>query len=221
MKKLFTLMIIMLCTAVVSAQVAPAESEKPDRFMDKTKVMQLLDQLSFTTSIGTPSFAINNFGAVSGKTLGQISVAELNLSWKISDKMSLGLSGMGALGNCSEGYYNAEGKFVELEDDDDMDEIEDENEDGECEDDLTNVLATFTYKFSDRIPIFIQAAAGYSVDKNAPAYSAMVGYYQKIFSELGITAGFRFSDVLQKKPSDAVNFTTKGLKAELGVSWNF
>ncbi len=83
-------------------------------------------------------------------------------------------------------------------------------------------MGSITFKFSKKVPFFVQAAGGYSFGSNAPAYSAMIGYNQKIFKGLGIIGGIRFSDVLHQKPVDAVNMApSSGIRAELGLSWNF
>ncbi|MDA0194486.1 MAG: hypothetical protein O2887_05745 [Bacteroidetes bacterium] len=150
------------------------------------------------------------------------------------------------MGSCSEGYYNSEGLYIKFDDDDDDDDdqfedefegefedgiadfddddIEDEHEDdGECEDGfgVQNVMATVTYKVSENLPVLVQVAGGYSVGMDAPAISAFVGYNQKIWSNLGVTGGVRYSTVFNKVPFDAVNYTRSGFKAELGISWNF
>jgi hypothetical protein len=66
----------------------------------------------------------------------------------------------------------------------------------------------------------VQLAGGYSFGHNAPAYSSMLGYRQNLLGGLGITAGFRYSDVLYKKPANAVKLApSNGLRLELGLNW--
>ena len=79
-----------------------------------------------------------------------------------------------------------------------------------------------TFKLSEKLPFFVQAAAGYSFGSKAPAYTAMIGYNQKIFAGFGIMAGVRYSDVLHQLPVGAESVVSPaGLKVELGASWNF
>jgi len=178
-----------------------------------SRFKEIFDQFSFALKAGTTPFG-NSFGA---------GIAELGASYGLNSNISVGLSAMGGLGAC--GYHNSEGVYVELgenedDDEDDPDEMEDDN-DEECDSELDAVMGTLTYKISEQIPVFVQIAGGYSAGQNAPAYSALIGYHQKIFSELGITAGVRFSEVLSDIPADAVDFTRSGFKAELGIHWNF
>ena len=84
------------------------------------------------------------------------------------------------------------------------------------------LMGIFTYKISEKVPFFVQAAAGYSFGSKAPAISAMIGYNQKIFKGLGIIGGIRYSDILRSKPADAVSMApSSGIRAELGLSLNF
>ncbi|MGI9543713.1 MAG: hypothetical protein ACR2MX_10670 [Cyclobacteriaceae bacterium] len=218
MKKCCLLMIMVTTTLVAQAQEAETSQ-------DNSKLRLLLDQISLTTSFGTTSVAVKDLGNAS---LGNITLGELGAAFKTNDHISIGISVTGQLGNCNSGYYNAEGVFqgFEQEDDadDDADDIDDDDMDdqNDCEDGIGSVMGTITYKFSDKVPVFVQASGGYAIGLNAPAYSAMIGYHQKLFSELGITAGIRFSDIFHKIPADAVTVTSSsGLKGEIGLSWNF
>jgi len=54
-------------------------------------------------------------------------LGELNISYKMSDRIPFGLSTMGDLSGCPLGYTNSEGQYVAIDDDgqdsnDDMDE---------------------------------------------------------------------------------------------------
>lgn len=217
MEKCF-LLIIMITTASIAQAQESATSK------DDSKLRLLMDQISLTTSFGTTSVAVNDLG---NKNLGNITLGELGAAFKTNDHISIGISITGQLGNCNSGYYNAEGVFEAFEhedDDDDPDEDDDSDSDDQddCEDGIGSVMGTFTYKLSDKVPVFIRASAGYAPGQNAPAFSAMIGYHQKLFSELGITAGIRYSDILNKIPAEAITVTPSGgLKGEIGLSWNF
>lgn len=212
MKKLFTSAFLMLVMCGVYAQ--------DDEVVDESVVSNasdFLSQFSFTSSIGAPSF-------------NSVSIGELNVSYKLNPKLSLGISAMGSLGDCLEGYYNLEGQFVALnhDDDDDLDEDmdnegEDDDDDEACESEgIENIMGTITLQLSDQIPVFVQVSGGYSLNSNRPAYSAFIGYTKKVFADLGIVAGLRYSDILYKIPSDAASLvSSSGFKAELGINWNF
>ncbi len=176
---------------------------------------EIFDQVSFALKGGTTPFG-NSFGA---------GIAEAGAAFNLNSNILVGFSAMGGLGSCADGYYNSEGVFVELHEDKDEDDPEDDNEDDEnehCEsDELEALMGTFTYKFSEKIPVFVQIAAGYSTDQNAPAYTALLGYHQNIFSQLSVSGGIRFSEILSKLPADAVEMSRSGFKAELGLHWNF
>ena len=217
MKKCFLLLIMLTTTILTQAQ--ETETSKRD-----SRVRLLLDQISLTTTFGTTSVAVKDLG---NANLGNITLGELGAAFKTNDHISVGISLTGQLGNCNSGYYNAEGAFEgfdqenESDDDDDNDDPDMDDLD-DCEEGIGSVMATFTYKLSDKVPVFVQASGGYAFGMNAPTYSAMIGYHQKLFSELGITAGIRFSDILHKIPADAVTVTpSAGLKGEIGFSWNF
>lgn len=222
MKKLHCLIFTMLFASVLSAQESATESQHTVSDFYNTKLKSVLDRYSIAVAIGTPSFPINQLDIIGENGLRNISVAEINLSRKINEKMSFGLSLMSALGNSKEGYYTTDGNYVEWDDGRyEIEDDEDEADEIDDEDEPDNIMGTFTYKISEKVPFFIQAAAGYAIEKNAPAYSAMLGYDQPLFAALGLRVGVRYSDVLQKKPDNVPDFTTRGLKAEVGLSWNF
>lgn len=193
------------------------------------KMMNTLNKFSVTASMGTPSFSTKEIGNLNFKKLSNVSISELNLAYKVNNRISIGIGMVGNLGNCNSGYTTAEGTFMPFHSDDDDDDDHDDDDDDddydddECDDDeLGNLMGNITYKLSDKFPLFIQASGGYAFGSNAPAYSAMIGYNQKIFAGIGIIAGIRYSDVLYKKPVDAISVTpSHGLKAEIGLSWNF
>lgn len=232
MMKRLLLFVALVCTVSLSAQDLPIGELQPGQ---NSKFSSMLGKISVTATAGTPTFAMDELGKINFKKLSQVSLSNLNISYKMNPRLSLGVSSMNNLSNSTGGYYNAENQFFTFCDDDDDgiedddmemddDDGEDENEDGDCDDDEfgQNLMGTATYVLSDKLPFFVQAAGGYSLSGKAPAYSAMIGYNQKIFAGLGIMAGVRFSDVLHKKPADAVKTTsTAGIKAELGLSWNF
>jgi hypothetical protein len=222
MKKLHFLLFMMLFTTVVSAQETTGEGQNAVHDFYHTKLKPTLERYSFSVSIGTPSYPINQLELIGENGLRNISVAEINISRKINEKLSFGLSLMGALGNSKDGYYTTDGSYVEWDDGEyEIDDDEDEENDLDAEDEPENIMGTFTYKISEKVPFFAQVAAGYAIERNAPAYSVMLGYDQPLFAALGLRVGVRYSDVLQKKPDNVVDFTTRGLKAEVGLSWNF
>ena len=199
------------------------------------KFSSLFKRVSLSATMSTPAIGINEFGQLNFRKLGQISLSDLNLSYKLSPRVSIGLSTMNNLSNGIGGYYNKEGQFFSLCDDDELDEdeipddpkdsddIEYENDD-DCHDDEfgQNLMGTFTFKISEESPFFLQVAGGYAFASRSPAYTALIGYNQKIFSGISIRGGVRFSDIMYKKPADAVKTTsTAGLKVELGLGWNF
>ena len=221
MKKILTaFLMIALLSPVAFAQEEVSLSEEASK--------SFFDQLSFTLKSGTPSIPMSDLGS-SGKHLSNIGIAEIGTAFKANSNFSFGISAMGGLGNCAEGYYDNEGVFIEFEDDDiddddDMDDDggEDDGDEDECDgDEPESLMATATYTISENIPVFVQASAGYNFDSSAPAYSILVGYNQQIFSQLSISGGFRFSEVLINVPSDAQEFSRSGLKAEVGLHWNF
>jgi|GEM_PF-3950205 len=214
--KHFTLTLLTLCLSIycLAQEIESDEAPFNDNFWD---------HISFTLKTGTPSFAINNLGN-SGSDLLNIGIAEIGSAYKVNSKLSVGISLMGGLGNCLEGYFDTEGNFVEIDDDDDDDlddEGEDDDDDSECESEIEALMATVSYVLSDEIPVFIQGSLGYSIDDSVPAYSVMVGYYKEVFSQLSISGGIRFSETLIKVPNEALGFQRSGIKAELGLHWNF
>ena len=185
-----------------------------------SKFTNFLTNFSVTATAASPSV---NFKEMSNSTLKKshgISMGELNIMYKLNSRISFGIGTIGSLGLCNSGYYNAEGAFVPFTYDDD-DDNEQDDDDG-CGEFGDNLMGTFTYKISEKVPFFVQAAAGYSFGSNAPAYSAMIGYNQKIYKGLGIVGGIRYSDVLHQKPAEAVSMApSSGIRAELGLSLNF
>ncbi len=219
MKKILTVfLLIAFLSPTVFAQEQIAITEEATK--------SLFDQLSFTLKTGTPSIPMSDLGS-SGKQLSNIGIAEIGASFKTSSNFSFGISAMGGLGNCAEGYYDSEGVFIEFEDDEDDDDMDDRDEDeGEEDEDCDGeepevLMGTMTYIVSNKVPVYVQASAGYSFDSNAPAYSILVGYNQRLFSQLSLSGGLRYSEVLINVPSDAQDFSRSGLKAELGLHWNF
>lgn len=230
MKKLFFLNYVMFFALIVNAQDIQDESKNANNSLG-TLAKGLYHHLSFSVTGGTPSLSLDALKAASFKEIGNVSIGELNLSYRINNQFSVGVSWMAALGNCNSGYYTEGNQFVAFvadENDDhkdghhDGDDDEIDEEDDGCDDELGNVMGTVTFKFPEGVPFFVQAAGGYSLNYNAPAYSAMVGYYHKIVAGLGIVGGVRFSDVLHQLPADGVRLaTTSGIKAEIGLNWNF
>ncbi|GJM30288.1 MAG: hypothetical protein DHS20C17_29230 [Cyclobacteriaceae bacterium] len=222
MKKLLTF----ICTAIMVFVANAQQSESPENISEVTKIGKILDHFSFVGSIGSPRLDLNGSEYNLKNVPGSFSLGELGVAYKLSDRVRIGISAMGGLGNCNSGYLDQEGNLIRFNADDEDSNHEDEEGDDEgeeCEDDaLDNLSGTVTVNLFENIPIFLQATAGYSIAADATALSAMVGYSQTILSELGIYLGVRFSDVLYNIPSEAVNVTSSsGLKVEFGVNWNF
>ncbi len=180
----------------------------------------LIEQLSFTLKMGTPSLSFDHSGNASSDLLN-LGIAEIGSAYKLNSRFSVGISAMGGLGNCMEGYIDDEGKFVEFEDDDDDDEMEEDDDEEECENELEAIMATVNYTITEDIPLLLQASVGYSLDEQAPAFSMYLGYYRELFSQLSIAGGIRWSEVLINLPEEAKDYNRSGLKAEFGVYWNF
>ena len=227
-------MLLLFANLTLSAQQNSTDVVEASK---SSKFTNFLTNFSVTATAASPSV---NFKEMSNSTLKKshgISMGELNIMYKLNSRISFGIGTVGSLGLCNSGYYNAEGAFVPFtyddddneQDDDDDDEPNDDDDDNEQEDDDDgcgefgdNLMGTFTYKISEKVPFFVQAAAGYSFGSNAPAYSAMIGYNQKIYKGLGIVGGIRYSDILHQKPAEAVSMApSSGIRAELGLSLNF
>ena len=165
--------------------------------------------------------------------MSKINFSELNISYKLNRRFSFGVSMMRNLGNCSTTFTTAEGQvfkfdgddddeYDEYDDDDDHDEYDDDDDDDCGEDEFGNLMATVKYTVSDKFPVFVEAAVGYSLNNSVPVYTTLVGYNQKIVAGVGIVVGVRYSDILYKMPIDAVSMSSShGFKAELGLTWNF
>lgn len=211
MKKSLISFVLMLATICL---VYGQEEEIIDNGISASKLSQILSDLSFTSSLGAPAF-------------NSVSLGEINVSYKLNSRISVGFSAMGSVGDCVEGYTNAEGQFVHIDDDQedtdhDMDNDEDDGEESCDGEDVENLMGTATIKFSDKIPLFVQISGGLSVGNKRPVYSALIGYSHELFSNLGIMAGLRYSDILHKIPTDAVTLvSSSGFKAEIGINWNF
>ncbi len=244
MKNLFLLLLLITGFGLQAQNADLPAGEK----LVKTKLSSVLNKIAVSATVATPSFSDEEIKDLTWKKVAGVSLSDLNISYKMTSRFSFGISTMNNLGNCRSGYVNGEGAVVafhsdddddddefhddddeyEIDDDDDEEEFEEEDGDDDDDDDdcdeaeLDNLLGTVTFKISEKFPFFIQAAGGYSFGNNAPVYSTMIGYNQRIFAGLGIVGGIRFSDVLYKKPADAVSLTpSNGFKAELGLSWNF
>jgi len=214
---------------------AQQNTNEVDESSKSSKVSKVLGKFSVTATAASPSFNFNKMNNATYKKAKGNFMGELGISYKLNPRISFGLSTVSSLGLCNSGYYNAEGAFVTFNYDDDGDDAKDDKDKNEPKDDDndtdddgndigfgSNIMGTFTFKISEKVPFFVQATGGFSFGSKAPAYSAMIGYNQKIFKGLGILGGFRYSDILHQKPADAVKMTpSSGIRAELGLSWNF
>lgn len=219
MKKIFLLFLVLTGFGL---QAQEATEVTPNRMSD------LFSRFSITATAGTSGLDVSNLSNISTNQLTEIGLSEMTIAYKVNPRFSLGVSTMNNLSNGNAGYYDAENQFFSFcDDDDDLDDDDDgedhDDDDDECDDDFGgNLLGSATFKLSEKLPFFIQAAGGYSLNANAPVYTAKIGYAQKIVAGFGVSAGIRFSDVLYNKPATAVTTTnSSALKAELGINWNF
>lgn len=185
----------------------------------------LLNRISVTATLGSGYYS-GNFSHLASITLGELSV-----NYKANPRFSFGIGTIGSL-ICGGSYYNSEGVLIsgdddddddESDDDDDMDEDDDMDDDG-CDDEFDlgdNLMSNFTYILSEKIPFFLQLGAGYSLKADTPVYSVLAGYNQKLFAGIGIRAGIRYSDIVKLANTRNYASPTGGVKAELGLSWNF
>ena len=218
---------ILLFLVILTVFQLQAQSQAKSSFSHN--LINSLDRLSIHVNMSTPSFSFSELSKINAKKLGQVSLGEINIAYKLSPRWSVGLSSMSQLVSNQAGYFNEEGQFFSFcsedeDEDDDMDEDGDEDDDMEDDDcdDLDALLGSLTFRLSEQLPFFIQAASGYSFAGRSLAYSTMIGYHQKVVGNVGIMAGIRYSDVLYKKPIEAVSTTaTSGVRIDLGLSWNF
>lgn len=221
---------VILLFTVICLTLSFLQAQNPDE-VTTSSLNKLAQRLSFSASMSTPSWNGATQGKLSLRDFSNVNLGELNISYKLNNRLSFGLSNMSNLSNPTSGYYTAENTFVpfclddddDAEMDDDLEMDDDENDDNDCDDDEfgQNLMGTATFGLSEKIPFFIQVAGGYSFAANAPAYSTVVGYNQKIVGGLGIQAGIRFSDILYKKPVEAVSLSpSHSIRFELGVNWN-
>jgi hypothetical protein len=191
----------------------------------------LMQKFSVTATAGT------GYYRNSLSDLGKLSLGELNIQYKVSPLFSFGIGTIGTIQD-DRSYFNSEGVLVAdndnddegcddgIDDPNDTGNIEEENQNGDqndcnCEGEFgfgDNLMGSFTFHLPGKLPFFFQAATGYSFNSQNPAYSVMAGYNQKLFAGFGILAGIRYSDIISSK-----NYVSKpgGIKAELGLSWNF
>lgn len=190
------------------------------------KFAKILKQFSLTVSAGT-GYYHNELAEVSKLTFGQ-----LNLQFKTSPSFSIGFGSFGSILQ-DYSYYNNEGLLVSgCNDEDgvengdpdnpnDPDNIEEQHQDG-CNDGefelVGDLLGNATYKLPGKLPLCLQFGGGYSRAAKAPVYTLMAGYNQKLFAGISLLAGVRYSNLISSR-----NYVSKtgGIKAELGLGWNF
>ena len=215
MKRLLFLLAFCFAIGQLHAQDTAIESqEKTPRFQ---KTVNFVQNFNVTATFGSGYYSDQL------SQMGRLSIGELSVQYKVNPRFSFGIGMLGSV-LCEDYYYDEEGNITEDEDDDDdyeEDNYEDDDDD-ECEDELgENLMGLFTYRMSENFPLFLQLGGGYSWNADAPVYSILLGYNQKVFQNFGILAGLRYSDAVNM--GDLKNFVEPigGLKAELGVSWNF
>ena len=224
MKKVFTGIALLLFTNLSYAQ-DPLTSD--EILSELSRIEQILNNFDFIGSLGSPSLDLHPSEFNLDGTSGSFSLGALGIAYKLNGNITIGISALGTLGNCNSGYIDNEGNFISFyaddEDEDDEQEEMDDQEDMDCDDEwIDNVHGTVTVKFSDNLPLFVQVTGGYSISADAAAISALIGYNQKILSDLGAYFGVRYSDVFHSIPSGITEVTSSsGIKAELGLTWNF
>ncbi|MDH3709277.1 MAG: hypothetical protein OER04_05295 [Cyclobacteriaceae bacterium] len=226
MKNVFTGLFLVIITATTSYAQDPVS---PELLSELSRIEKILNNLQFAGSLGSPAWDLNPSEFNLESNSGSFSLGHLGISYKLNGNITIGISALGTLGNCNSGYLDQEGNFVSFfadddeDEDEDGDDMEEEDQDIECDDDLIdNIAGTVTVKFSEALPLFVQVTGGYSMAAEAPAISAMIGYNQKLFSELGAYLGIRYSNVFHKIPDGIVDVTSSsGIKAEVGLTWNF
>lgn len=219
MKYLILLFILFCSTGLFGQYAASVENAKSE-----IKSSNLFNKFTYTATVGTGYYQ-NNF-----KQLGRVSFGEWSIQYKANTRLSFGLGVLGSL-LCDATVLDNEGNPVALDDDDDEDEDDegdmdepDDTDDDDCNDDFelgNNLMGVLTYQLSEYLPLFIRSGAGYSFNVKAPVYSVMLGYNQNIIAGLGLTAGIRYSDIIETKSTPNFVSTVGGLKAEVGLSWNF
>ena len=254
MKKYFLL--AMSCF-IFSYQMIGQDATVPT--LAKKGVGKVFQKITISTSAASGMLDPTTLQTTPLSSLLNISLGDIQVNYKLSNRFSFGLATSGNFGNCTEGYTNAEGVFTQYatyssgldldldfddlfefdddddddyghsghhnDDDDDDDDYDDDDDDcGGCGQGFgQNILGSFQFQLSDKVPVFVRVNAGYSVTHRAPIYSAFIGYHQKIFSGLGLVGGFQVNDVVRlNTPADALNQTSPlGLKAQMGLAWNF
>ena len=242
-KQILILVFLGLFLSNSNGQVTDKISTHPPTFKDLALKMgenfTFVKNFNFIVGAGTNSIHQSDFSNFVGDDL-EPSFAVAGLGYKINSKFSVGIAYLNNIGNSKGSYIDKSGTKVYFEGDnineqkDDIDDQkDDEKEDMDKEEDMNTmnegnenetipIVLTFNYKFSDKFPMFIQGAGGYSIGQNKPVYSAMLGYNQKIFRGLGIYAGIRYSSAGVKIPSDATNISSfDGIKFEIGSTCNF
>lgn len=223
------------CLLITTCVLGFAQQNTVQPKKQRLTLPKFAEKLSLTANVGTRAFAPSKLNQVSTHALKQINLRELGLSYRLTSKLSVGISTIGSLGNCAAGYLDDESRFVPfddlLDDDDDQDETDEpdddlgdmDDDDNDCEEEFgNNVMGTVTFLLSEKLPIYLQVAAGYAFSRKAPAYAAFAGYRQKLFSGLNLTGGIRYSGLLYRKPANAISLVrTTGLRPEVGLSWNF
>ena len=217
MKRILLLLAFFWSLANLTAQETSKQCDK-NSSCHMQQVHHFLQNFSATATFGS-GYYDSQFSQ-----MGRFSLGEVSLQYKASERFSFGIGFLGSL-MCDDNYYDAEGNIVENEDDDydddDDDEYEDDDDD-ECEDEFgENLMGLFSYKMSDRLPLFLQLGGGYSFNTETPIYSIMLGYNQKIFYNFGLLVGIRYSDAIDTGNMKDFVAPVGGLKAELGLSWNF
>ncbi|MBP6185761.1 MAG: hypothetical protein KA479_12530 [Saprospiraceae bacterium] len=168
---------------------------------------KLVRRSSFVASIGS--------GYLSGNTdhIGNIGLGEISYSYALSRKLAVGVGLLGSM-LCNEAYFNEQGQIVSNSDD-----LLGEDCDRAWALDATIMALGRYFPFSS-IGTFGQIGLGYSLDGQAPAYSIGAGYFQPVYSQLGLFGVVRYANIIPLSNTPDFVQSTGGLKLEIGLGWN-
>ncbi len=168
---------------------------------------KLVRRSSLVVSVGTGYFN-NNADRISDIGLGEISY-----SYALSRKLAIGIGLLGSL-LCNEAYLDAQGQIVSG-----IDDPFGEKCNRAWALDAT-VMALGRYFPFEAIGAFGQVGLGYSIDGKAPAYSAGAGYFQPVYSQLGLYGVLRYANLVPL--GNTLDFVQSpgGLRLEVGLGWN-
>lgn len=145
--------------------------------------------------------------------IGQIGLGEISYAYALSRKLAVGAGLLGSI-LCNEAYFDSHGQIVST-----TNNPLGENCNRAWAIDGTIMLWGRYFPF-EYLGAFGQAGLGYSLDGLAPAYSAAVGYFQPVYSLLGLVGILRYANLIKVNSTPDFVQPVGGLRLELGVGWN-